>query len=111
MEDLAYLDCARHRHRFLTLITSKNKKSRNNQVPGLFNDKGWKTGFEPATSGTTIQRSNQLSYNHHLKRMQKYFFVLIQPNYFAPYSHKNFKQRLLSFYSSVQQLGQLFFGV
>ena len=27
---------------------------------------GWKTGFEPATSGTTIQRSNQLSYNHHL---------------------------------------------
>jgi hypothetical protein len=26
---------------------------------------GWKTGFEPATSGTTIQRSNQLSYNHH----------------------------------------------
>ncbi len=27
--------------------------------------KGWKTGFEPATSGTTIRRSNQLSYNHH----------------------------------------------
>ncbi len=27
---------------------------------------GWKTGFEPATSGTTIQRSNQLSYNHRL---------------------------------------------
>ena len=31
---------------------------------------GWKTGFEPATSGTTIQRSNQLSYNHHFNRMQ-----------------------------------------
>lgn len=27
---------------------------------------GWLTGFEPATSGTTNQRSNQLSYSHHL---------------------------------------------
>src|SRR5690606_3426564 len=44
---------------------------------------GWKTGFEPATSGTTIQRSNQLSYNHHLKRMQKYFIVSIKPNNFG----------------------------
>ena len=26
---------------------------------------GWVTGFEPATSGTTIRRSNQLSYTHH----------------------------------------------
>lgn len=26
--------------------------------------KGWMTGFEPATSGTTIQCSNQLSYTH-----------------------------------------------
>ena len=25
---------------------------------------GWKTGFEPATLGTTNQCSNQLSYNH-----------------------------------------------
>ena len=48
---------------------------------------GWKTGFEPATSGTTIQRSNQLSYNHRLashyhsrnysfmRRRQRYFFL------------------------------------
>lgn len=28
--------------------------------------RGWLTGFEPATSGTTIQRSNQLSYNHQI---------------------------------------------
>lgn len=26
---------------------------------------GWKTGFEPATSGITIRCSNQLSYFHH----------------------------------------------
>ena len=32
---------------------------------------GWKTGFEPATSGTTIQHSNLLSYIHRL-RLQIY---------------------------------------
>jgi hypothetical protein len=25
------------------------------------------TGFEPATSGSTIRRSNQLSYTHHAR--------------------------------------------
>ena len=26
---------------------------------------GWVTGIEPAASGTTIRRSNRLSYTHH----------------------------------------------
>lgn len=27
---------------------------------------GWLMGFEPTTSGTTIRRSNQLNYSHHV---------------------------------------------
>ena len=29
---------------------------------------GWKTGLEPATFGTTIRRSNLLSYIHHIQK-------------------------------------------
>jgi len=33
---------------------------------------GWMTGFEPATSGSTIRRSNQLSYTHHEGKCAEY---------------------------------------
>ena len=46
------------------------KKARRDYQQALV---GWKTGFEPATSGTTIQRSNRLSYNHHFSLSENTF--------------------------------------
>ena len=42
---------------------------------------GWKTGFEPATLGTTNRYSNQLSYIHHFTsekwraQIYKFFYM------------------------------------
>ena len=47
------------------------KKKPSIEIEGFI---GWKTGFEPATSGTTIQRSNQLSYNHRDKAVAKLLY-------------------------------------
>ena len=38
---------------------------------------GWKTGFEPATLGTTNRCSNQLSYNHHIIAVSKVDFFKV----------------------------------
>lgn len=42
---------------------------------------GWMTRFEPATSGSTDRRSNQLSYIHH-KRMLETDSLTIFPFYY-----------------------------
>ena len=64
-----------HNQHFTLIKVRKNPKNYSNYLGMKGKEKalratqgflgGWKTGFEPATSGTTIQRSNQLSYNHH----------------------------------------------
>ena len=63
------------------VIPSVNKK---NRLTGkrffLF---GWMMGFEPTTLGTTIQCSNQLSYNHHVfagANIIFYFFEIQKMN-------------------------------
>lgn len=38
---------------------------------------GWKTGFEPATLGTTNRYSNQLSYNHHIAGANIIHFLIL----------------------------------
>ena len=44
----------------------KTKKKRDKLDKKCLSRSGWKTGFEPATLGTTNRCSNQLSYNHHI---------------------------------------------
>ena len=73
----------------------KGKEKAPRDTRGFF--EGWKTGFEPATSGTTIQRSNQLSYNHHnwaanilaLNLYLQPFYLNFLENYPKCYDTKN----------------------
>ncbi len=41
---------------------------------------GWMTRFEPATSGSTDRRSNQLSYIHHKSVLYSIKFALVCAN-------------------------------
>ena len=50
---------------------------------------GWMTGFEPATSGSTIRRSNQLSYTHHEKEKPKGLILAKREE--DPQPHEAFK--------------------
>ena len=56
-----------------------NKKERNLYSITLFCE--WLMGFEPTTSGTTIRRSNQLNYSHHVFASAKVKNYLILNKY------------------------------
>lgn len=72
----------------LEIIETK-KKSQTEQRFATWLCYGWQMGLEPATLGTTIRCSNQLSYSHHIRpedypsnRLQRYEFFFTQQNIF-----------------------------
>lgn len=60
---------------FVFLSQVKKQKESNLSITLL---SGWLMGFEPTTSGTTNQRSNQLNYSHHVSASAKVNNYLIR---------------------------------
>ncbi len=73
----------------------KNEKSRCKYMQRLFD--GWKTGLEPATSGTTIRRSNLLSYNHHFYQLKNTRSLKKVPQFCALFQKRDKDTGVFSF--------------
>ena len=82
------------------MLYKAQKKKRASKIETRF---GWITGFEPATSGTTIQRSNQLSYTHQVNLLIfEWNFHRFGNPYFQSAAKKIFVPKTVNFFQQFQ---------